>query len=246
MKPSLWKRMEPYVKTICAKCICILLVLFLVMIYIKSESLKESLEDYGEKRSTFHAPLAYEVLAADLREPEFSKKKKTFVELTEKGKITNTSITEDPSYNAEKLVEKMISSDENSKIERTTDIIKNIKISTITHEINVDEPVKIAYVIIPIYTSSLMLKEEESTLIERIGSYFKNDLEKDSYQINDIEIFDKSERFFNIGFNVYRYFTDDLFNMPYYQKYYSQSEMENDFKYFNNAANLNLKHIYNN
>ena len=123
MKPSLWKRMEPYVKTICAKCICILLVLFLVMIYIKSESLKESLEDYGEKRSTFHAPLAYEVLAADLREPEFAKKNKTFVELTEKGNITNTSITEDPSYNAEKLVEKMISSDENSKIERTTDII---------------------------------------------------------------------------------------------------------------------------
>lgn len=40
-------------------------------------------------------------------------------------------------------------------------------------------------------------------------------------------------------------FTPEYFNKINLKKYYSQSEMEQDFKYFNNASNLSLYHHFN-
>lgn len=43
----------------------------------------------------------------------------------------------------------------------------------------------------------------------------------------------------------YDTFTPEYFNKINLKKYYSQSEMEQDFKYFNNASNLSLYHYFN-
>lgn len=40
-------------------------------------------------------------------------------------------------------------------------------------------------------------------------------------------------------------FTSKIFNNNKMKKYYSDGEMETDFKYFNNSANLQLFHYYN-
>ena len=40
-------------------------------------------------------------------------------------------------------------------------------------------------------------------------------------------------------------YTSKIFNKKNNQKYYSQAEMENDFKYFNNASNVGLSQMFN-
>lgn len=40
-------------------------------------------------------------------------------------------------------------------------------------------------------------------------------------------------------------YNSDYFNKIENRKYYNDSEMEMDFKYFNNASNLSLYHLYN-
>lgn len=58
-------------------------------------------------------------------------------------------------------------------------------------------------------------------------------------------ITDPTERAAMEDITQYGAFTPVQFNKSNLQKYYSQSEMEQDFKYFNNASNLSLHHLFN-
>ena len=51
------------------------------------------------------------------------------------------------------------------------------------------------------------------------------------------------QKFLNITSNAQ--YSPNIFNQVDLRKYYSESEMQQDFKYFNNASNLSLYHDFN-
>ena len=72
---------------------------------------------------------------------------------------------------------------------------------------------------------------------ERFASRIKNP--------DSIKNGESKQKFLNLTSNDTD-FTPNLFNKIDHRKYYSDSEMHQDFKYFNNASNLSLYHHYNN